>query len=140
MSVRIKLQKNFPRKEILSGLDIDVTNFLSLNDTMDKLQVFRTDVNECIDIIDINRLSHDAKYGYHPKSRAVDIFIHNINKYNIDAIVEKALNAGFKGVGVYRNHIGVYSFHLDTRNSYVFWRGEKKEQYDSWTYSNLIKV
>lgn len=139
MSNRIKVRENFSIREILSAIDSKITNYDELNNTTELLQIFRTVINKPITIIDISKLNH-AKYGYHPKSRAVDIFIHDITTNDVDYIVETALNAGFKGVGVYINQDNILSFHFDTRNQFAFWRGTKSKRYSSWTYTNLIEA
>lgn len=49
-----------------------------------------------------------------------------------------ALNAGFKGIGLYCHGGKWVSGHLDLRGDYAFWIGTKKGHQKKWTYLPLI--
>jgi hypothetical protein len=69
---------------------------------------------------------------------AIDFFC-PLKNISINSFVEKALNAGFRGVGVYINEKGVPSFHVDIRETDIqMWLGTKENASDPWTYSDLI--
>ena len=75
----------------------------------------------------------------HNKGEAIDVFCPLVNGLTINTFVEKALLAGFRGIGVYINESGVPSFHLDIREEFQLWFGGKDKSGDPWKYSDLIE-
>lgn len=79
-----------------------------------------------------------SKTSKHNFGEAIDVFCPLKNGLTINSFVEKALQVGFRGVGVYINQEGVPSFHLDIREEFQLWFGSKEKAGDSWTYSELL--
>lgn len=78
--------------------------------------------------------NHSSKE--HPEGIAGDFTIQGITAKDVVKVVVLASYIGFKGIGVYRNENGAYSFHMDLRNELALWKGTKYED-GGWNYSSL---
>lgn len=105
---------------------------------MMKLQVFRLKVNTRVVLLVNGLTTGTHKSKEHKDGLAVDIAFQDI-KYlvNVSHIVNCALEAGFKGIGVYHNE-AAYSFHFDCRENYSFWSAFKRHRENTWNYRSLI--
>lgn len=77
------------------------------------------------------------KSKYHPSGEAGDCYLGS--EISPSDVFKSALNAGFKGVGIYWNG-KIYSYHLDIGEDYRFWVGVKDPdgKKKSWTFNGLI--
>lgn len=115
----------------LSEMDFEVYRRLqSLRDSLP--------AGNYIQVLSANSGGHSSN-SFHYKGMAIDAFIPLVNT-RIDRVFELAIEAGFKGIGIYKNRAGVYSFHFDIRDSYTFWRGTKAGTQTSWNYDDLVKI
>lgn len=136
---KIKEQEHFSVYEIKQHLDQTMCDYNSINIVMDKLSKLRKKLGHKMYILSLNKGTHEPK-SYHYKSKAVDVYIKDITKNDVQLIVIDAVLCGFKGIGVYKNSMSVYSFHFDIGDVLCMWRGTKKEGEYSWTYDKLIKL
>lgn len=72
----------------------------------------------------------------HKEGKAVDFTIQGITAKDVVKVVVLSSSIGFKGIGVYRNEKGAYSFHMDLRNEVALWKGTKYEG-GGWNHSGL---
>lgn len=114
-----------------SGGDIDRMN----KEVFDKLQILRDNLGVPMELLSTTGGRHAAE-SRHYKGEAVDIYIHGAFKDIY--LLETFLNAGFRGIGFYKNAGGVKSYHLDIRENFTFWRGVKTVGAQRWTYSDLV--
>ena len=73
----------------------------------------------------------------HPKGQAMDF--HTLDP-NIGRLMFLFGKYGLKGIGVYKNHLGIYSFHVDDRPLLTMWSGVRKKAGEPWTYGALELV
>ena len=114
-----------------TGGDIDRMQ----QEVFDKLQVLRTNLRVRIDLLSTTAGRHEAN-SRHYKGEAIDIYIHGA--FRDHYLLQTFLNAGFKGIGFYKNAGGVKSYHLDIRPKFQFWRGIKVVGAREWKYSDLV--
>jgi len=107
--------------------------------TMIALQAFRTALNRRVKLIPNGMTTGKHKAPEHPAGLAVDCMLYaEDGKIAVNTLVEAALNAGFRGIGIYWNGV-LFSFHLDLRKSYQLWYGEKpKPGVGDWKYRDLF--
>ena len=80
--------------------------------------------------------NHSSKL--HPKGRACDFTIPNLSgEGDILRLYHLCRRHGLNGFGYYKNHIGVYSFHVDDRETPTIWYGTKEKKEDKWTMQTL---
>lgn len=105
------------------------------------LQLLRNELpkKNYIKVLSTNKKSGHAKDSYHYKGMAVDVYC-PLKYITQQRFVEIALDAGFNGIGVYKNSKGIISFHLDIRDRVKFWSGTKDETQISWDYGLLINL
>jgi hypothetical protein len=78
------------------------------------------------------------KSPLHPAGEAGDAsFREKDGPVNVTNVVKAALQAGFRGIGVYYNGTA-YSIHLDLRSEYGFWTGFKGHRESTWNFRSLI--
>lgn len=104
-------------------------------EVFDNIQVLRSELGVRIDLLSTTGGRHEPN-SRHYKGEAVDIYIHGA--FRDDYLLETFLNAGFRGVGFYKNAGGVNSYHLDIRRKFTFWRGVKRVGENRWRYSDLV--
>jgi len=76
---------------------------------------------------------------YHPRGLAVDIaFLEGNGAINIYEIWKAAIEAGFKGIGIYYNGTA-YSIHLDMRPRLGLWSGWKRHGEKNWHYTGVFQ-
>lgn len=107
--------------------------------TMIAIQAFRTALNRKVKLIVNGMTTGKHKAPEHPGGLAVDCMLDEKDgPVAINTLVEAALNAGFKGIGIYWNGV-VFSFHFDLRKEYQLWYGSKpKPGVGDWTYRDLF--
>ena len=75
----------------------------------------------------------------HPKGMAIDTYLlPEDGPINIHIIFKGALEAGFRGIGIYWNQ-KIYSCHFDLRPNYAFWGGVKTANQKSWRFISLLQ-
>ena len=103
-----------------------------------RLQYFRNKIQRVVCLLP-NGLTtgrHTAKE--HPNGLAVDFALREGDgPVVVSMIFKKALESGFKGIGIYHNE-AAYSFHFDLRKEFSFWCGFKKHRKNNWEYQSLI--
>lgn len=72
----------------------------------------------------------------HSRGLAVDIAFDG-KKIDIYFIWKCAIEAGFKGIGIYWNDVA-YSMHLDLRKNFGFWSGWKSHREKVWHYGGIF--
>lgn len=106
--------------------------------TIYKLQKFRLLENRPISLLPGGLTTGNHKSPEHYRGKAVDIAIPgNQENVNVSQVFKNALQAGFKGFGVYHNGTA-YSFHLHIGKKFAFWLGYKKHREKDWKYKSLI--
>lgn len=114
-----------------SGGDIDRMK----KEVFDYLQILRNKLAVRMDLLSTTGGRHETN-SRHYKGEAVDVYIHG--SFRDDYLLETFLNAGFRGIGFYKNAGGVKSYHLDIRGNFTFWRGVKTVGAQRWSYSDLV--
>lgn len=134
--------KHFSIDEIKNNLksqsDFDKLDY-NLIHNLDRLRQL---VGVPISILDINRGESHIPGSYHAKLKAVDFYFPNMDNVKIIEVILLMADVGFKGIGVYLNKSGVYSFHGDIRNSSLIssWSATKSST-NSWIYKSLeVKI
>jgi hypothetical protein len=75
---------------------------------------------------------------WHKKGMAGDCALYEEDgPVSVSDVFKAALEAGFKGIGVYYNQIA-YSFHLDLRPAYGFWARYREHREPHWHEVGLI--
>jgi len=116
--------------------------FLSIDDSIDnmsiifigKINAFRRHIGKPMRILFNGATKGDHKSLYHPRGRALD-FTCDTNDY---AVIALAIKYGLNGIGMYTNHDGYRSWHLDDRPNITIWEGTKKNENDKWTYKTIL--
>jgi hypothetical protein len=100
------------------------------------LDLFRSILGYPVYLLENGMTTGSHSSWTHPAGMAVDG--RTKGKLGVDRIIKAALQAGFKGIGVYWNG-QCTSFHLDIRPNYAFWAGHKKEPgVGDWTFTSLF--
>lgn len=111
-------------------------------DTLQKLQTLRDllpQKNNSVNFLKLKNTNSGADIlETHYSGDAVDVICPMRNSLSINTFIEFALIAGFRGVGVYIDHEGSPSFHLDIREEFKLWYGAREDIEDEWEYSDLI--
>lgn len=76
------------------------------------------------------------KSEYHIIGEAVDFYIEDLTDKEAVMVCFLASAIGFRGIGVYKNKKGVYSFHMDLRSKFGIWKGIKNKS-NTWKYKDL---
>ena len=78
---------------------------------------------------------HNAdRYG---EVRAADVFPKGLDKHNLQRAYDCAIEAGFTGIGVYKEARPSIMMHLDTRDGRLAkWSAWRKE-FKGWRYSGI---
>jgi len=109
--------------------------------TMLTIQRFRDMINEAmghnvsVSLLKNGMTTGNHKSPYHPAGTAIDCYLSVEVATTI--VFKCALNAGFKGIGIYWNG-KAYSYHLDIGDDFRFWIGVKKPGGKKWTFDSLI--
>ena len=107
-------------------------------DLMVAMQKFRLLVNRRVVLLSNGMTTGKHKSKLHPGGKACDCYLHpDDGEVKVLDVFKFALEAGFKGIGIYWNGT-LHSFHFDLRNNYAFWSG-KKEPGHEWDFYSLIK-
>ena len=100
-------------------------------------QRFRSLMGRRVKLIFNGLTTGHHKSPLHPGGLAGDFYFDpREGPVKILLVFKAALEAGFKGIGVYWNGKS-YSFHFDLRPKYAFWCGTKKPGQE-WDYDKLI--
>jgi hypothetical protein len=74
---------------------------------------------------------------WHGKGLAADFVLNPADGDVVPEVIFKfALQAGFKGIGLYWGKSSTYSFHVDLRPSYAFWMAIKNSD-NTWDYHSI---
>lgn len=74
---------------------------------------------------------------YHPSGLAADVAFHDMESVpGVGSMHRAALDAGFRGIGIYHNGIS-YSMHLDLRPERGEWVAWKRHRESSWNFGGL---
>lgn len=105
--------------------------------------IFRLDrlrglIGKPIKILSINGGEHTPN-SYHYQKKAIDFYIGtDITDVEALHIIMLLAYVGFVGIGVYKNKLGIYSFHADLRDGKLTtWKGIK-DRNNKWIYSQLF--
>lgn len=129
---------NFTKKEVEeTGAKLEDVK-LAL---MRSIQKFREYIRRRVILVENGITTGNHKSIMHPDGKAIDgtLYIED-GPINIHILFKGALEAGFKGIGIYWNGIQ-YSFHFDLRNNYAFWIGIKdsKKGVKKWIWKSLLQ-
>jgi hypothetical protein len=112
------------------------------NDTKAKFIVMANSLSTGVVVVrnGANSGTH-APDSWHPKNKALDFAITSALAFarkDVDyRVLVAALDAGFSGVGFYRNSLSIPSWHVDTRPGHALWKAVKKN--GLWHYSQLLQ-
>lgn len=104
------------------------------------IDLFRAASKRKVKLLKNGITSGNHKSKWHPNGKAIDCYYDpSEGVVDIKKVLALALKVGFKGIGIYWNASGIYSFHFDLRSTYSFWIGTKKSpKAKSWKYGILI--
>lgn len=74
----------------------------------------------------------------HYKGLAIDLHFGS-KRPAADDILKAAINAGFMGIGIYKNKAGIYSVHLDIRSKLALWSATKGAN-NEWIYGAMVRL
>jgi len=75
----------------------------------------------------------------HPRGIAVDFTTKNF--IDMETMIWNMCRAGFRGIGIYKNNLGYFSYHGDVRPEPVqMWGAYKKQPQYKWTYVNIQDI
>jgi len=126
--------KRFTPEEIeCTGANVEDVDFASLK-MLDRLAIL---LGTPVYLIAGGITTGNHKSEYHKKGRAFDFHLGEITHETAVRVSLWAVYVGFRGVGIYINAKGAYSFHVDSRTTLSTWMGIKTTPRDSWQYESL---
>lgn len=132
--IEYKIDNFTPSEIVETGANVEDISV----DLMVAIQKFRLLVNRRVVLLSNGMTTGKHTSKLHPGGKAIDSYLHpDDGEVKIIDVFKYALEAGFKGIGIYWNGT-LHSFHFDLRNSYSFWSG-KKETGKEWDFYKLIK-
>lgn len=122
----------FSKKEIEdTGAKLEDVDFESFK----MICQIRKDINSPIYFLFNGLTTGNHKSLGHPAGKAFDIRVPRKNFYEV---FKRAIDAGFKKIGVYWNGTA-YSYHIENSATSAFWMGTKKAPgKGSWKFGQLI--
>lgn len=129
-----KLLRYFTVSEVRStGANIDKVKLK----TMIAIDNVRHMVGQPIHLLRNGMTSGNHSAKEHPNGEAVDFYLSTSDDSVAVQVAFSMVASGFRGIGVYKNEAGVYSFHGDTRELLTTWRGMKVQDKKGWEYTAL---
>lgn len=124
----------FTSKEIEdTGASIEDVQYLTIN-YLDRL---RSLVGKPIKILKNGLTTGNHASKTHTEGYAVDFYVvGNLSHSEAVKVALMGVSVGFRGIGVYLNQSGVYSFHFDIRNKFSTWKATKNS-FNKWSYETL---
>lgn len=102
---------------------------------MHKLSLFRDMINVPMIIVPNGMNSGNHKAKEHPQGQAADFYF--TRPVSDERVLHTAGLCKLNGIGLYTNHIGAKSYHVDDREVATMWKGIRHKEGESWTYSRL---
>jgi hypothetical protein len=124
----LKTIRNFTKKEIeATGASLSSVKY----QLMSGLDQVRIKIRRRIILLKNGLTTGIHSSIFHPNGLAVDFVLDErdgkVTNHEIYLLVRSAIDAGFKGIGIYKNTKGYISFHLDMRDYLTIWKGVPDE-------------